>query len=446
MDIPIRVKFKLWEPSKQGSRLDVLESLAQSHQWEGPMRQRLAIMPSDQWEPTIQKVRDRMRIAEGALTLIDELDEVITEMHELTVAKIVSVHVMPGKLVSKRLVLRFKRNTTLWVGASRFTEIMEISKDLRARYGISKKAEHQFLSVMVGQLEGEICWNRSQPTSRAWLSAKHESWSKLDPCTCSEGWFGAERYRQAVELRSILRRPVPAVSAHILEALRQEGVVMLRQTLPPFLIRKVNEQRCFNKSLLKNHNDRRFKTVQHPLLSCSSILPLVFHPYLEQIAANSFGVHPGVGGVNLRASVMNDLEEAETQLFHSDKNHARFLKFFIYLTPVTVESGPFTYVNGSHNQRFYGWDTKYRWTYEEIERQYGQDRILHFEGEIGDVIVADTTGFHRGTKVISQEREMLTVNYQLAHEYNSPPMSISKHDVETLGPSRRHLADFLKHT
>ena len=100
---------------------------------------------------------------------------------------------------------------------------------------------------------------------------------------------------------------------------------------------------------------------------------------------------------------------------------------------------------GSHNLRFMGWDTKYRWQYDEMEALYNESSIHHFTGTVGDVIVADTTGFHRGTKVVSSERHMLTVNYQVAPESTGLP-HVLKADIERLPANRKFLADFLNQT
>jgi hypothetical protein len=70
-----------------------------------------------------------------------------------------------------------------------------------------------------------------------------------------------------------------------------------------------------------------------------------------------------------------------------------------------------------HVRKFSGWRNKYRWDSAEIERIYGGDRVEFITASKGDIIVADTTGFHRGVKPLGADRSMLTVDY-LAHEEN----------------------------
>jgi len=237
----------------------------------------------------------------------------------------------------------------------------------------------------------------------------------------------------------------------VVRELERDGVSVLRGLLAGkegFLDALLAED-CFKQpSLLKNKEDPRFSTVDEPLLNCRSTIPLVFTPLFEAIASAYIGAPAGVGGVNLRRSKRTELQEEATLLFHSDKNQARFLKFFIYMTPVDTGSGPFTYVTGSHKRRFRGWDSKYRWSYEEIAGLYGSQAIKEFHGEVGDVVVADTTGFHRGKKVRDRERAMLTVNYQIGVEHTGKGApQILQADLEASLPSHgRHAADFLRVT
>jgi hypothetical protein len=63
---------------------------------------------------------------------------------------------------------------------------------------------------------------------------------------------------------------------------------------------------------------------------------------------------------------------------------------------------------------------------------------------VGDVIIADTTGFHRGTKVRSRDRSMLTINYLLHPEdWGKARFKIAARDYERLSPKQKVAADFL---
>jgi hypothetical protein len=104
---------------------------------------------------------------------------------------------------------------------------------------------------------------------------------------------------------------------------------------------------------------------------------------------------------------------------------------------------PFVYVKHSHNDKFTGWNKKYRWSHKEIAKEYGKRKIKYLTANVGDLVIANTTGFHRGCKPIKKNRMMYTVNYVIHPEYNGKPEQISKKAFESLPERKRPLADFL---
>ena len=107
----------------------------------------------------------------------------------------------------------------------------------------------------------------------------------------------------------------------------------------------------------------------------------------------------------------------EVTLYHCDKNSPYMLKFFLYLTDVEeTEDGPFTYVEGSAYQKPQGWLQTHRVPDEQIERIYGKERIKPLFAKKGDLLAALTTGYHKGEKVKSKDRSMLTLNFVCAPE------------------------------
>jgi len=186
--------------------------------------------------------------------------------------------------------------------------------------------------------------------------------------------------------------------------------------------------------------------ISEPMVNCKTTIELAFHEMLFDIAYQYLDCVPGVGGMNLRKSFANNLSEFDTLFFHVDPNSPKFLKFFFYLNEVDENGGPFCYVRGSHKKRFKGWQKKYRWTSDEIAEIYGKENILNLTANVGDIIVADTNGFHRGTKVSSCDRSMLTIDYVIHTEFDGkqPGFKISQSDVQRLSEKQRAAADFLQ--
>jgi len=191
-----------------------------------------------------------------------------------------------------------------------------------------------------------------------------------------------------------------------------------------------------------------YVSLNEPLINSRSVVPIAFRESLTGIAAEYFGCAPAIGSLNLRKSFANGIPEFDTLYFHCDENCPDFLKFFFYLNDVDLEGGPFCYVRGSHRNRFPGWRSKYRWTHEEIATKYPEQDILFNTAQAGDLIIANTTGFHRGTKVLARDRSMLTLDYVVHEEYwgKTPKFKIRRSDLARFTPEQKILADYLTPT
>ncbi len=191
-----------------------------------------------------------------------------------------------------------------------------------------------------------------------------------------------------------------------------------------------------------------YVSIANPLVACPAVVPVAFHPILADIAQSYLHCVPAIGGLNLRKSYVNDIAEFDTLYFHVDPNSPKFLKFFFYLNDVDINGGPFCFVRGSHRKRFRGWSGKGRWTPEEIERACGRENIVYLTASVGDMIVADTNGFHRGTKVVSRDRVMLTVDYVVHEEFSGTQdaglFQLPSSVYQTMSARERALADFLR--
>ena len=155
---------------------------------------------------------------------------------------------------------------------------------------------------------------------------------------------------------------------------------------------------------------------------------------------------PAIGNINLRKSFVNDLPNSNTTMFHADPNSPFFIKAFVYLKDVdSVEDGPFTYVEGSVDEKPDNFLTKYRWPDEDIESFYGKQRIKHLTAKKGDALFAMTTGFHKGQKCVRKDRELLTIDY-VCHPDSwdmKGQLSIKKETFLSLPSDKVPLTDFL---
>jgi len=198
---------------------------------------------------------------------------------------------------------------------------------------------------------------------------------------------------------------------------------------------------------LLKENNQYFTVIDQPLLQCPTALKLGFHDKVIDIISEFFKCTPCLGTLNLRRSHMNQDNAIKHQLFHVDQNSIKFVKVFFYLNDVkSVEDGPLTLVEDSLHNKFESWSdqSRYRRSEEEIKAIYGQDSIKYMLADVGDMIIARTTAFHRGTKPTKNDRTMLTLNYVVHPEdWKAPTFQIRKDDYENLSDNVRPVADFL---
>lgn len=134
---------------------------------------------------------------------------------------------------------------------------------------------------------------------------------------------------------------------------------------------------------------------------------------LIQVAQNYLRAKPIFTGLSLWWSAPfkenPDIEAA--QLFHFDMERIRWLRYFIYLTDVTTESGPHCFVRGSHRTGAIPEDLLrqgyVRQTDETIVGKYGSEAQCEFVGRRGTIIAEDSRGFHKGAAPKKGDRLLL---------------------------------------
>jgi hypothetical protein len=188
-----------------------------------------------------------------------------------------------------------------------------------------------------------------------------------------------------------------------------------------------DSQRLMEMPRLSNDELRKgFKTYRHivdnvqmqdPLINCSEIVDLCLNVMFIEIAAKYLNSFPALAYVKLVRNFVNDLPLFDTQFFHMDTTAAKLLKVFIYLNDVDQDGGPLCYVKHSHHNINKYWDTKPRWNKDEINKEFGDKNLILCTAKKGDVIFADTTGFHKGVKPLKNDRNVLVITYSLHQDY-----------------------------
>lgn len=99
------------------------------------------------------------------------------------------------------------------------------------------------------------------------------------------------------------------------------------------------------------------------------------------------------------------------QLFHEDRDHPAFLKFFLYLTDVDEQHGPHVYVRGSHDEHRRTLRADRRYADDEVARHFGDDDLVTVCGPRGTLFAADTKGLHKGLPPVAGARLVFQLEF-----------------------------------
>ncbi len=103
------------------------------------------------------------------------------------------------------------------------------------------------------------------------------------------------------------------------------------------------------------------------------------------------------------------------QLFHFDLDRIKWIKFFIFLTDVTIETGPHVFIRQSHRrgkiptkllQAGYA-----RHEDKDVFSCYPKEDVKVFTVPAGTILAEDTRGLHKGTNLLKDERLVLELQF-----------------------------------
>ncbi len=186
--------------------------------------------------------------------------------------------------------------------------------------------------------------------------------------------------------------------------------------------------------------------VQDPLITCRSTRKIAFSDVVIDIAAAFYGAPPAITGCNLLKSFVNDLPEAGYNMFHVDVQSPKFIKFFVYPNDVNEDSGPFCIVKGSHRRKPPGWRMNNNRTLADIEKVFGAESVHRITARAGDLIVANTTAFHRAQKPQKRARRALMINtglHPIKRAIGNEPM-MREETYQALSSKQKSFADFIR--
>lgn len=151
------------------------------------------------------------------------------------------------------------------------------------------------------------------------------------------------------------------------------------------------------------------------LLDCPEIFDIANDTDTLSLVEAYLGCRPTVASIGLRWSFANSKTKGQAQNFHRDLDDWRSIKYFIYLTDVTPDTGPHIYVKGSHRTPL-----RFRarpYLESEISNVYGGRAVEMVSGPAGHAFIADTLGIHCGAPPRTGPRLILQIQYTILPVY-----------------------------
>ena len=147
------------------------------------------------------------------------------------------------------------------------------------------------------------------------------------------------------------------------------------------------------------------------ILNAPYLLKLGNDPRILDVVSRFLGCKPTIGYMATWWSYATALGPQQAENFHRDVDDWRFVKLFVYLTDVEMESGPHKYVLHSSNQAKL--TQIRRFDDQEVANAFGEENIKTMTSKAGEGFLEDTYGIYKGQPVRSGHRLLFQVVYTM---------------------------------
>jgi len=161
----------------------------------------------------------------------------------------------------------------------------------------------------------------------------------------------------------------------------------------------------------------RYEFTTEDLLTNVDFQSLISDMTLGALAQEYLGARPIIDVIGMwwHTGYSDKPDMQSAQYYHFDMDRPKWLKYFIYLTDVTSESGSHMFIEGSHLAGGVA-DSMLKKGYarlsdEEVDGHYGRDKVVEFVAPRGTIIAEDTRGLHKGKHVKKGDRLILQIQF-----------------------------------
>ena len=266
------------------------------------------------------------------------------------------------------------------------------------------------------------------------------SWQGIIRLFCATGGWSQEVFHKLISIRHPLYRDIeprgvlgdlsPDEVAHVVDIIDRDGFFVAPVLLPDaqcdqLLEFALSSQYNWIDGWRKNpaQFDRenpiaiKYQMSQEDLIANPVVQDLMADKSFLSIAQTYLNCAPTLDLIGLwwTTDFSRVPDRNSATMYHFDMTRIRWLNVFIYLTDVTTESGPHTFVRGSHKPGAIPWRFLSR-GYEriaddEVIEHYGEENIVEFLGPRGTILFEDTRGLHKGKHVLDGDRLIFQISY-----------------------------------
>ena len=234
----------------------------------------------------------------------------------------------------------------------------------------------------------------------------------------------------------------------IVKELNDNGYVVLKnklnQNFVEDLLNITKNLKCTNNQLSKNipkvifdktiHKLSTYYYSENELIKNTKVLQIIDYLQKLSISEEYFKSKPYLVAVNMWWSTVNDNADSNAaQNYHFDLDGIKWLKYFVYLTDVTVTSGPHVYVEGTHKPFSKPYNILKRGyqrvSDKEIQNCYSSEKIKMITGKKGTIIIGDTSCFHKG--LVPKEEIRLIFEATFSNSFFGPDL-VNKKKINQL--------------
>lgn len=164
-------------------------------------------------------------------------------------------------------------------------------------------------------------------------------------------------------------------------------------------------------ALRKDHP--RFTWRTRDVVRLDAIKRLVSDSGLHAIAQRYLRCQPLLTSVTLWLTTPYE-GRYDAHEYHYDNENPKFLKFFIYLTDTSAETGAHYFIQRSHDPvKPRALSRSIRYIDEAVYGIFGRENEKLFAAPAGTIIAEDTMGFHKGSTPLRNYRLLLQLEYAL---------------------------------